>query len=73
MGLGLSARMLEASNFVAALERRQGLQVFCPEEIAFRQKWISADQIARLAEPLRKKEYGDFLFRLSQQHRQGDS
>lgn len=69
---GTHEAMLEASNFVAALERRQGLQVCCPEEIAFRQKWISADQLARLAEPLRKNEYGDYLLRLSQQDRPGD-
>jgi glucose-1-phosphate thymidylyltransferase len=62
---GTHEAMLEASNFVAALERRQGLQVCCPEEIAFRQGWIQAAQLARLAEPLRKNEYGDYLLRLS--------
>ncbi len=63
---GTHEALLEASNFVQALEQRQGLQVCCPEEIAFRQRWISAEDLARLAEPLRKNEYGEYLHRLSQ-------
>lgn len=63
---GTHEAMLEASNFVAALEKRQGLQVCCPEEIAFRQGWISSQQLIKLAEPLRKNTYGDYLCRLSQ-------
>jgi glucose-1-phosphate thymidylyltransferase len=61
---GTHEALLEASNFVAALEKRQGLQVCCPEEIAFRQGWVSPEQLARLAEPLQKNEYGDYLARL---------
>ncbi|MEI7729698.1 MAG: glucose-1-phosphate thymidylyltransferase RfbA [Verrucomicrobiota bacterium] len=63
---GTHEAMLEASNYVGALEKRQGLMVCCPEEIAFRQNWISKEELQRLAEPLRKNEYGEYLFRLSQ-------
>jgi glucose-1-phosphate thymidylyltransferase len=63
---GTHEALLEASNFVEALEKRQGLQVSCPEELAFRQGWITASELARLAEPLRKNEYGEYLYRLSQ-------
>ena len=63
---GTHEAMLEASNFVAALENRQGLQVCCPEEVAFRQGWISCEQLARLAQPLCKNGYGEYLTRLSQ-------
>jgi glucose-1-phosphate thymidylyltransferase len=63
---GTHEALLDASNFVAALEKRQGLQVCCPEEVAFRQRWISAEDLARLAEPLRKNDYGEYLHALSQ-------
>jgi glucose-1-phosphate thymidylyltransferase len=63
---GTHEALLEASNFVQALEKRQGLQVSCPEEVAFRQRWISGEDLARLAGPLRKNEYGEYLHRLSQ-------
>jgi glucose-1-phosphate thymidylyltransferase len=56
--------MLEASSFIATLQKRQGLQVACPEEIAFGQKWISAEQLERLAQPLAKTAYGQYLFNL---------
>jgi glucose-1-phosphate thymidylyltransferase len=62
---GTHEAMLEASNFVAALENRQGLQVSCPEEIAFRNGWITAADLARLAEPLRTNAYGEYLLRIS--------
>jgi glucose-1-phosphate thymidylyltransferase len=68
---GTHEAMLEASNFVAALEKRQGLQVCCPEEIAFRQQWITSQQLAKLAAPLSKNEYGDYLNHLSQQEGKG--
>jgi glucose-1-phosphate thymidylyltransferase len=64
---GTHEALVEASSFVAALEKRQGLQVCCPEEIAYRQGWISAAELAALAEPLRKNDYGDYLHRLSRQ------
>ena len=47
-----------------ALERRQGLRIACPEEIAYLQGWIDDDQIRRLAEPLRKSGYGEYLLQL---------
>jgi glucose-1-phosphate thymidylyltransferase len=59
--------MLEASSFIATLQKRQGLQVSCPEEIAFAQKWISAQQLEQLAQPLRKTHYGQYLLNLLKQ------
>jgi glucose-1-phosphate thymidylyltransferase len=55
---------LEASQFIATLEHRQGLKVACPEEIAFRQRWISAEDLERLAAPLSKSGYGQYLQRV---------
>lgn len=63
---GTHEALLAASNFVAALENRQGLQVCCPEEIAFRQGWIDAESLLRLAKPLAKTEYGQYLIRLAE-------
>ena len=54
----------EAAGFIATLQKRQGLMVACPEEIAFAQKWISADDVARLAAPLAKNGYGQYLLNL---------
>jgi len=56
----------EASSYIRTLEHRQGLKVGCPEEVAWRQGWISAEQLERLALPLRKSGYGDYLLRLLQ-------
>ncbi|QJI13136.1 glucose-1-phosphate thymidylyltransferase RfbA [Pseudomonas sp. ADAK22] len=61
---GTHDSLLEASHFIATLEHRQGLKVACPEEIAFRQKWIDAEQLERLAAPLLKNGYGQYLMRL---------
>lgn len=61
---GTHESLLEASQFIATLEHRQGLKVACPEEIAFRQGWISADALARLAAPLAKSGYGEYLMRI---------
>ncbi len=58
---GTPEAMLEASAFVGSLERRQGLMVCCPEEIAFRMGWISRHDLLALAEPLRKSQYGGYL------------
>jgi glucose-1-phosphate thymidylyltransferase len=58
---GTHDSLLEASAFIATLQRRQGLMVACPEEIAFRNKWIDADQVAKLAMPLSKNGYGKYL------------
>jgi glucose-1-phosphate thymidylyltransferase len=61
---GTHDSLLEASSFIATLQKRQGLQVSCPEEIAFRQNWISSDQLSRLAHPLAKTNYGQYLLKL---------
>lgn len=61
---GTHDSMLEASSFIATLQKRQGLQVACPEEIAYAQKWISAQQLEQLAQPLRKTYYGQYLLGL---------
>ncbi len=61
---GTHDSLLEASQFIATLEKRQGLKVACPEEIAYRSGWISADQLAALAKPLAKNGYGQYLQRL---------
>ena len=61
---GTHESMLEASQFIATLEKRQGLKVACPEEIAFRQCWIDAVQLEKLAAPLSKNGYGQYLQRL---------
>jgi glucose-1-phosphate thymidylyltransferase len=61
---GTHESLLDASQFIATLEHRQGLKVSCPEEIAFRKKWITAEQLAKLAEPLAKNGYGHYLQRL---------
>ncbi|MCY1211797.1 Glucose-1-phosphate thymidylyltransferase [compost metagenome] len=61
---GTHESLLEASQFIATLEHRQGLKVACPEEIAFRQGWIAADALERLAQPLSKSGYGKYLMRV---------
>lgn len=61
---GTHESLLEASQFIATLEKRQGLKVACPEEIAWRQGWIDAEQVRRLAQPLAKNGYGQYLLRL---------
>ena len=58
---GTHASLLEASNFIGTIQTRQGLQVCCPEEIAFHQGWIDAEQVERLAAPLSKNGYGQYL------------
>jgi glucose-1-phosphate thymidylyltransferase len=61
---GTHDSLLEASSFIATLQRRQGLQVSCPEEIAFAQQWISPEQLQKLATPLCKNSYGAYLLGL---------
>jgi glucose-1-phosphate thymidylyltransferase len=64
---GTHASLMQAGNFVQAIEERQGLKIACPEEIAYRQGWITAAEVERLAEPLRKTDYGAYLKRLARQ------
>jgi len=61
---GTHDSLLEAGQFIATLEKRQGLKVACPEEIAYRYRWISAEQLATLAKPLAKNGYGQYLLQI---------
>lgn len=61
---GTHESLLDASQFIATIENRQGLKVACPEEIAYRQGWIDAEQLERLAAPLTKTGYGRYLMGL---------
>ena len=61
---GTHESLLEAGQFIATLESRQGLKIACPEELAWRQRWIDAAQLERLAKPLSKNGYGQYLLRL---------
>jgi glucose-1-phosphate thymidylyltransferase len=57
--------LIEASNFIATIERRQGLKVACLEEIAFRKAYISQDQLIKLAKPMEKNQYGQYLIEIA--------
>jgi len=61
---GTHDSLLEAASFISTLQKRQGLVIACPEEIAFGQKWISAEELEALARPLVKSGYGKYLLRL---------
>ena len=62
---GTHRGLLEASNFVEAIQTRQGLYVACLEEIAYRKGYIDKEQLLKLAEPLMKTEYGQYLVKVS--------
>ncbi len=64
---GTHESLLEAHQFIQTIEHRQGLKISCPEEIAFRKKWISAEQLESLAVPMAKNGYGQYLLRLVQE------
>jgi glucose-1-phosphate thymidylyltransferase len=61
---GTHESLNQASSFIEIVERRQGLKIACPEEIAFRMGYIDAAQLSRLAEPMKKNEYGQYLLQL---------
>ncbi|MGQ4870135.1 glucose-1-phosphate thymidylyltransferase RfbA [Aeromonas caviae] len=61
---GTHESLIEASNFIQTIETRQGLKVACPEEIAYRQKFIDADQVRQLAAPFAKNAYGQYLLKM---------
>ena len=58
---GTHDSLLQASNFIATIENRQGLKVACLEEIAYKKGYINKEQLLKLAEPLKKNEYGQYL------------
>ncbi len=62
---GTHESLQQAGNYIATIEARQGLRVCCPEEIAFQNGWIDAEQLLRLAEPLKKSGYGEYLARVA--------
>ena len=64
LNTGTHDSLMEAGQFIATLERRQGLKVACPEEIAFRSGWIDTAQLEALAQPMLKNGYGQYLLRL---------
>jgi glucose-1-phosphate thymidylyltransferase len=61
---GTHESLLDASQFIATIEKRQGLKVACPEEIAYRKNYIDARQLAKLADPLKKNNYGQYLLQI---------
>jgi glucose-1-phosphate thymidylyltransferase len=61
---GTHESLLDAGQFIATIEKRQGLKVACPEEIAFRKRYINAEQLEKLAQPLKKNAYGQYLLRI---------
>ena len=67
---GTHESLIQASNFVASIEQRQGLKVACIEEIAFRKGYIDENQLRKLAEPLKKNQYGQYLLKLLDKSKQ---
>ena len=61
---GTHESLIQASNFIASIEQRQGLKVSCIEEIAYRKGYITADQLEELAKPLSKNQYGQYLLNI---------
>ena len=61
---GTHESLLEAAQYIETIERRQGLKIACPEEIAYRRGWISAADVERIAQPMLKNSYGQYLMRM---------
>jgi glucose-1-phosphate thymidylyltransferase len=68
-GAGTHESLLEASNFIATIEHRQGLKVACLEEIAYNKGYITQEQLLALAKPLSGNQYGEYLINLMTQNR----
>ena len=68
---GTHDSLTEASGFVETIEKRQGLKIACLEEIAYTQGWINSDELLKVAEPMKKNQYGEYLIELTKNHRQG--
>ncbi len=62
---GTHDSLLQASNFISTIEKRQGLKIACLEEISYRNNWITKEQLLKLSEPLSKNEYGKYLIRIA--------
>lgn len=67
---GTHDSLAEASGFVETIEKRQGLKIACLEEIAYTQGWINSDELLKVAEPMKKNQYGEYLIELTKNHRQ---
>lgn len=66
---GTHDSLAEATNFISTIEKRQGIKIACPEEIAYQHGWIDADQVLKLAEPIKKNGYGQYLISLVKENR----
>jgi glucose-1-phosphate thymidylyltransferase len=64
---GTHESLQQATNFIETIEQRQGLKVSCPEEISYRMGYIDADDLSRLAEPMKKSTYGRYLLEIAQE------
>lgn len=65
---GTHDSLTDASNFIATIEKRQGIKIACPEEIAFNKDWINVEQVEKLAQPIQKNGYGKYLLSLVDEH-----
>jgi glucose-1-phosphate thymidylyltransferase len=63
---GTHDSLIEASSYIETIEKRQGLKISCVEEVAYRMGYIDAEQVRRLAEPMRNNGYGQYLFNIVQ-------
>ncbi|MBL4660679.1 MAG: glucose-1-phosphate thymidylyltransferase RfbA [Alcanivoracaceae bacterium] len=65
---GTHDSLTDASNFIATIEKRQGIKIACPEEISFHKGWIDVEQVLKLAQPIKKNGYGQYLLSLADDH-----